>query len=69
MLGMCFTFQDPILQSFLLHQILALPQLQAICQTLKLARDPIGLLSWTTIHAAMHYNCKLSKVKFKMSCN
>ena len=69
MLGMCFTFQEQIQLSFLPPQIQALPQLRATCQTSKLARGLIGLLSWTTIRAAIKFNFKLSRVKSKMNYN
>ena len=69
MLGMCFTYQQTIQLSFLPPQIPAPPQLRATCQTLKLERGLIGLRSWTTIHAAIKFNFKLSRAKYKMNCN
>ena len=68
MLGMFSTSHKTLLISFLLPPTPALPQLQATCRTLKLAKGHTGLLSWTTIRAAIHFNFNLCKDKFKVNC-
>ena len=67
--GIFSTFQEIHLISCLLPPTLALHQLQATCRILKLAKGRIGLLSWTTIRAAIHFNFNLCKDKFKVNCN
>ena len=68
MLGMFLTSHKTLLISFLLPPTPALPQLQATCRILKLAKGRTGLLSWTTIRAAIHFNFNLCKDKFKVNC-
>ena len=67
--GMLLTSHKTLLMLFLLPPTPALLQLRVTYRTLKLVKGRTGLLSWTTIRAAIHFNFNLCKDKFKVNCN